>query len=1310
MTYDPPANDAVDFSESGSYSPPANDAVDFQEATDGPTVVEASATLSGSGELVADATPIIRASTTLSGAGELGATSTVRVIATATLSGAGEITSTPEVAPPTVKASTTLSGAGELGATSTVRVIATATLSGAGEITSTPEVAPPTVKASTTLSGAGEIASTSVVSVLGASTLAGAGEITSSPERVFRGSYLELVNPDDTEETVAIPYDAFSLKSSSHVREHTALNDWTATVDPRDDRLVDRVFWYVRVVHRDTQFALGRMLRVDPEYSTDRMTLEGYGRLYKMRTEPARIIYRDTPYYLAIEDALSKFDSVDSYTVVEPTPDAILNDETLVDAPASDGFDDISAEVTDTTPIDIDSTGGVETRQTCFHRDGYDRDGSDGVILNAGQLDSSFYVDDGGISGLLHDEAPTSVSYDFTTTYKMPASAISLQLRRGVSEVGTNFAGDINIYLTPEGGSETQIGQKRVEAPFDQIPIWDEIPIEASSDLPVGTHTLRIELVMLDGGGNYEIDRLAFYDDRFEYDFRGDGSGEIDANGQIAGPQLYPDAAEALLVDDALGSNIETVDVSSTFVDGEAGRWALTVGTVTLDATDGDANPSFDADANDAFGTGLQLSLELGRKGSRTSSSPTEGFEPEDLTDLVVNVTTNDLRVIQGKKDYLGTEFDVLKQLCDESRYRFRADPKADVGVIDIEAFRPEDRRSQPDLEWDDELSASVDAFDYFNAATGLGRRKVGDRIEAQRADDGEISDKGLRVEKAKAFSRAIADKAELRTELEKFLGDGVSNYNRDLSGTAWLQDIQPGGEVYVAVRGEFVPLEKVDVDFDAETMSLEFDYTGNDANTATTRTAAEETSTRESIGLDNKEDVQDAYGLDDSAFTDEDEGGEEPTQPDESTESGDFAVSITSTNSPVEEYDTVEVDATLTNNDANNDQSGTFVFSVGGERQEVRSRTVGAGESVDLTFKWQTGEGDKGDYTAQVKSGTDTDTAPITVEGFPEASGDFGVSITSTNSPRDEGETILVTADITNNDGSNAQDGTFVLSVDGTPTSYREDVSFEAAETQSLTFAWNTDEGDAGDHTAEVASGTASDSTTVTVEEPDGAADPGAWNVWIEDAPSQVSYPDGDVSVSVGVHYSGTVSTRATVQLTEDAPGSVGSTADFVETSFSPGETRTFTLVWDRVDLVDDWFVPGDVELCAEVDRDGVPGVQDSDCATVIVDNDTYVVEETTSANDTDPDAQPTSAFATISSGLEGIRYVSLSWDYNHDNNVADDDGFMSVQLGGETIELARDDDGGAFSGSGTYDFGSRLDGELELVVDDGIGSVSPP
>jgi len=59
MPYDPPANDAVDFKESGSYSPPANDAVDFQEGGGDQLSLSVSATASGNASVRLRQNPLL---------------------------------------------------------------------------------------------------------------------------------------------------------------------------------------------------------------------------------------------------------------------------------------------------------------------------------------------------------------------------------------------------------------------------------------------------------------------------------------------------------------------------------------------------------------------------------------------------------------------------------------------------------------------------------------------------------------------------------------------------------------------------------------------------------------------------------------------------------------------------------------------------------------------------------------------------------------------------------------------------------------------------------------------------------------------------------------------------------------------------------------------------------------------------------------------------------------------------------------------------------------------------------------------------
>lgn len=115
----------------------------------------------------------------------------------------------------------------------------------------------------------------------------------------------------------------------------------------------------------------------------------------------------------------------------------------------------------------------------------------------------------------------------------------------------------------------------------------------------------------------------------------------------------------------------------------------------------------------------------------------------------------------------------------------------------------------------------------------------------------------------------------------------------------------------------------------------------------------------------------------------------------------------------------------------------------------------------------------------------------------------------------------------------------------------------------------------------------------------------------------------------------------------------SIDSTADFSEITMSPGETRTLSLTWDRVDLVPDCFVPGDVELCVEADRDGVPGVQAEDCTTVTV-KDAITYDLTQSASVSDADAGGNSV--VVENVDVTVSEVRLSYDFDANSTIFDD------------------------------------------------------
>lgn len=148
-------------------------------------------------------------------------------------------------------------------------------------------------------------------------------------------------------------------------------------------------------------------------------------------------------------------------------------------------------------------------------------------------------------------------------------------------------------------------------------------------------------------------------------------------------------------------------------------------------------------------------------------------------------------------------------------------------------------------------------------------------------------------------------------------------------------------------------------------------------------------------------------------------------------------------------------------------------------------------GETETVDFTWTTDVGDAGDYTAEVRSDDDEDSADVTVEEG-EAESFFAVSIDEGESVLDvyEGETVELVAEVTNTgEATDTQDVEIVFE-NGTTVEF--DVAPQTLEPQEgveLTAPWETEEGHADEYTGTVTTDDDEDSTTITVSEPPEAA-----------------------------------------------------------------------------------------------------------------------------------------------------------------------------------------------------------------------------
>jgi PGF-CTERM protein len=241
-------------------------------------------------------------------------------------------------------------------------------------------------------------------------------------------------------------------------------------------------------------------------------------------------------------------------------------------------------------------------------------------------------------------------------------------------------------------------------------------------------------------------------------------------------------------------------------------------------------------------------------------------------------------------------------------------------------------------------------------------------------------------------------------------------------------------------------------------------------------------------------------------ALTGDESGG--PSQ-------ADFSVTIDSTNSPVDESETLDVTLTVENT---GEQAGTqtVTLSTDGAKRDSTALTLASGESTSVTLSWETDSNDAGEYTATVSSDNDRDSTAVSVVApttstptetpahTDTANGDGGGgggeyvppkflvsigaqlpgghTISGTNSPISEGEKLNVSAAITNPGDGWARKSVQLL-INGTKQDSKE-TRLESGETNmSVPLYWETSAGDAGVYNATVRTDDDSASANIIVQ-----------------------------------------------------------------------------------------------------------------------------------------------------------------------------------------------------------------------------------
>ncbi|PSP28395.1 hypothetical protein BRC65_02310 [Halobacteriales archaeon QH_2_65_14] len=174
--------------------------------------------------------------------------------------------------------------------------------------------------------------------------------------------------------------------------------------------------------------------------------------------------------------------------------------------------------------------------------------------------------------------------------------------------------------------------------------------------------------------------------------------------------------------------------------------------------------------------------------------------------------------------------------------------------------------------------------------------------------------------------------------------------------------------------------------------------------------------------------------------------------------------VTLTDTNSPVNESEVLEVDATVENlGQAKSDQP-VWLTREGNVVDVIPGMELRPGETADVTLEWQTDPGDAGTHDIGVHSLNDTDSGEAVVT--PGGGGDVFFAVGYTSPPPSTvapGETVQPTVEVTNTGTATGTQTVVMLDIHGTPVESTEMTLSPGESRKVTTFSWTPTVSDLG-------------------------------------------------------------------------------------------------------------------------------------------------------------------------------------------------------------------------------------------------------
>lgn len=610
---------------------------------------------------------------------------------------------------------------------------------------------------------------------------------------------IDLIKPDGTTTTI----NADDIFDVDIVRPHTAMADFEAPIPESQKALADNN-WLTsaveaRILFNNTRLFWGYLEASRSDEIANRSNLRGRGIGRDLKDQEDNITYTATAVEDAIRDFWSTYTGFDA-TVYPPDVTSQVTDKVVQSATTTSEFQSITS-LADSDPV-VAQNDNLEAVQTCFTQEAEEASLTGATIFAASRY-SGDAPNDGVGEAARFDSNSEVLEITFTPEHDIPASDFALHIRW---EANNCPAIDATVNGTTweivnDGASFTS-------------PDWRDFagnpagPSGGYTDAGGGdftagtTYTVRLESTSSGGTSPYfDADVIAPNDSRFTYTFDNTLTDGSDGGRYLSGPELYPQAFQLQFDTVDVPWNVEALTITTT--------WDDTTNQQELAASNDDgstfpltaANSStLDQSFSDAdVGTKIVGRATFSRYGSRTTATPTSGFNGQVMNDWELDYDGSDLPVIDDQT-YRGNLLNIAQKLHRRGDYRFAIDHGADDGsgnpTKSVESFQSGTQSKTATYTVENRLPA-IDATNYANRVTVRGElRDDGTRPTATAEVDSEIQALGgdpNGIRHRDITRPDLTTLAEVKSVARKEVGAAVTE--RDESGTLEIRpaNVLPG-------------------------------------------------------------------------------------------------------------------------------------------------------------------------------------------------------------------------------------------------------------------------------------------------------------------------------------------------------------------------------------------------------------------------------------------------------------------------------------------------------------------------------------